>query len=115
MATSRRNRPVSKQFSSVSSAGETHRLAVTYRRIEDLQPNPKNPRQHPPQQIRELKRGIKSFGFNNPVVIDEGSHVICGHGRLAAARELGLVEVPTVQVSHLSESQKTAFSIADNK
>jgi hypothetical protein len=56
-----------------------------------------------------------SFGFNNPVVIDEASHVICGHGRLAAARELGLVEVPTVQVGHLSESQKTAFSIADNK
>jgi hypothetical protein len=88
---------------------------VTYRGIGDLQPNPKNPRQHPPQQIRGLKRGIKNFWFNNPVVIDEASHVICGHGRLTAARELGLTEVPIVQVSHLSESQKTAFSIADNK
>lgn len=93
--------------------GEAHKIA--YRRVADLQPNPGNPRQHPPQQIRQLKRSIEDFGFNIPVVIDERDRVICGHGRLQAARELGIPSVPTIEVGHLTESQKNAFAIADNK
>jgi DNA modification methylase len=90
-------------------------LGVVYRRIVDLTLDPKNPRLHPPQQIRLLARSIAVFGFNVPVMIDAQDGVIAGHGRVLAAQKLGLREVPTICLAHLTETQRRAFQIADNR
>src|SRR4029077_15573351 len=91
------------------------RLAVTYRAISDLIPDPRNARTHPKRQIEQLKKSIEAFGFTNPVLADPEGHIIAGHGRLQAARAMGLSEIPTIILSGLSETQKRALRIADNK
>jgi DNA modification methylase len=91
------------------------RLAVTYRAINDLLPDPRNARTHPKRQIDQIKASIKEFGFTNPILADPDGHLIAGHGRLLAARAMGLTEVPTIILSGLSETQKRALRIADNK
>ncbi len=90
-------------------------LKVTYRATDQLTPNPKNLRQHPRKQIRQLAESIRTFGFISPIVIDGGRNVVIGHGRWMAARQIGLAEVPTIQVEHLSQEQLTALMIADNQ
>ena len=91
------------------------RLAVTYRAVGDLTPDPRNARTHPKRQIDQLKASIEAFGFTNPILVDPEGHIIAGHGRLQAARALGITEVPTITLSGLSETQKRALRIADNK
>jgi hypothetical protein len=91
------------------------RVAVVYRRIEELKIAPDNPRTHSRRQIRQIARSIEAFGFNVPVLIDGAFEVIAGHGRVLACRELGLAEIPTVRLEHLSEAQARAFRIADNR
>jgi DNA modification methylase len=91
------------------------RLAVTYRAISDLVPDPRNARTHPKRQIEQLKKSIEAFGFTNPILADPEGHIIAGHGRLQAARALGFSEVPTIILSGLSDTQKRALRIADNK
>src|ERR1700726_3700484 len=91
------------------------RLAVTYRALGDLIPDPRNARTHPKRQIDQLKASIKAFGFTNPILADPEGHIIAGHGRLQAARAMGFDEVPTIILSGLSETQKRALRIADNK
>jgi hypothetical protein len=91
------------------------RLAVTYRAVGDLIPNPRNARTHPKRQIDQLKASIEAFGFTNPILADPEGHIIAGHGRLQAARAMGLTEVPTIILSGLSEVQRRALRIADNK
>jgi DNA modification methylase len=91
------------------------RLAVTYRAISDLIPDPRNARTHPKRQIEQLKASIEAFGFTNPILADSEGHIIAGHGRLQAARAMGFSEVPTIILSGLSETQKRALRIADNK
>lgn len=83
--------------------------------ISKLVPYARNSRVHDPKQVRAIARSIKAFGFNNPVLIDEGNVVIAGHGRLEAAKQLGLKEVPVVRLTHLSEREKKAYVIADNR
>jgi DNA modification methylase len=95
--------------------GDTSRLAVIYRPIAKLELDPKNPRRHTPRQIKQIARSIEAFGFITPVLIDGGSRVIAGHGRIMAAQHLGLSEAPTICVDHLSEAQVRAFTIADNR
>jgi hypothetical protein len=90
-------------------------LAIVYRPIAELKPDPQNPREHSPKQIRQIALSIKTFGFNMPVLIDSAGKVIAGHGRLLAARQLDLAKVPTILLDHLSEAQARAFMIADNK
>ena len=90
-------------------------LAVVWRRIETLRPDPVNPRSHSPKQIRQLTRSIGAFGFNVPILVDRTLRIIAGHGRLLAARELGWREVPTIVLDHLSEAETRAFMIADNR
>jgi len=90
-------------------------LAVVWRRIEALRPDPANPRSHSPKQIRQLARSIGAFGFNVPILVDRTLRIIAGHGRLLAAQELGWREVPTILLDHLSETQARAFMIADNR
>jgi hypothetical protein len=98
-----------------SSIAARSRLAVTYRAVGDLIPDPRNARTHPKRQIDQLKASIAAFGFTNPILADPEGHIIAGHGRLQAARAMGLAEVPTITLSGLSETQKRALRIADNK
>ena len=90
-------------------------LAVVWRRIEALRPDPANPRSHSPKQIRQLARSIGAFGFNVPILVDRTLRIVAGHGRLLAAQELGWREVPTILLDHLSEAETRAFMIADNR
>ena len=83
--------------------------------VEDIKPSPKNPRTHSKKQVREIARSIQEFGFTVPALIDEDNRVLAGHGRLEAAKLLGLASIPCVRVSHMSQAQKRAYIIADNK
>src|SRR6266446_5710886 len=96
-------------------AGRAKPLKVIYRAIEELNCDPANPRLHSKKQIRQIANSIKIFGFNVPILVDRHGHVICGHGRLLAARELGIAEVPTLCLDHLTPAQARAFMIADNR
>lgn len=90
-------------------------LAVVYRPIASLFPDPRNARTHPRRQIEQIKASITAFGFTNPILADPAGHLIAGHGRLIAARELGLAEVPVIELQGLSDAQKRALRLADNK
>ena len=98
-----------------SSIAVPSRLAVTYRAVGDLIPDPRNARTHPKRQIDQIKASIDAFGFTNPILADPDGHIIAGHGRLQAARAMGFSEVPTITLSGLSDTQKRALRIADNK
>ena len=91
------------------------RLAVTYRAVGDLIPDPRNARTHPKRQIDQLKASIEAFGFTNPILADPEGKIIAGHGRLQAARAMGLAELPVITLPGLSDTQKRALRIADNK
>jgi hypothetical protein len=90
-------------------------LEVIYLRTKSLKPDPRNPRVHSDKQVRQIAQSIESFGFNVPILIDDQQQVIAGHGRLQAAQKLGWDTVPAIRLSHLTESQRTAFLIADNR
>jgi DNA modification methylase len=83
--------------------------------VESLIPYAKNARTHSDEQVAQIAGSIKEFGFNNPVLVDADNSVIAGHGRLMAARKLGLTEVPVVKLEHLTESQRKAYVLADNR
>ena len=91
------------------------RMSVAYRRIEELKPDPTNPRRHTKKQIGQIANSIKAFGFTNPVLIDDAGTILAGHGRVAAAKLLGMKQVPCVRLSDMSTSQKRAYVLADNK
>jgi DNA modification methylase len=91
------------------------RPTVTYVSLETLVPDPGNPRKHPREQIDALARSIEAFGFNAPILVDKSNRVIAGHGRLEAAKRLGLAEAPVIRLEHLSEPQAKAYMLADNK
>jgi len=91
------------------------KLAIEYQSIEALTPRATNPRTHTPKQVQQIAASIKRFGFTNPILVDDDNGVIAGHGRLAAARQLGLNEVPTVRLSDMSQAEIRAYVIADNK
>jgi ParB family chromosome partitioning protein len=90
-------------------------LVIEYWPLDSLVPNSRNPRTHSDEQIAQIAASIREFGFTNPVLIDGDCGVVAGHGRLAAAKELGLEKVPCIDLSHLTEEQKRAYIIADNK
>ena len=90
-------------------------LTVAYLPISQLRPDPGNARQHSRKQIRQIAKSIETFGFNVPILVDRDGAVIAGHGRLAAAKQIAWAEVPTIRLDHLSEAQKKAFMIADNR
>src|SRR6476469_5947405 len=90
-------------------------LAIVYRATSSLQPDPRNARTHPKRQITQLVKSIQQFGFTSPLLVDEAGVLIAGHGRLRAAQELGLAEVPSITLGGLSEAQKKALRLADNK
>lgn len=84
-------------------------------RVIDLIPYINNSRTHSDEQVSQVAASIKEFGFTNPVLIDEQHGVIAGHGRIMAAKKLGLAEIPCVQLVGLTEAQKKAYVIADNQ
>jgi len=91
------------------------RLQIIYRGIDQLKPDPANPRRHSNKQVRQIAESIRVFGFNVPILVDRHGNVIAGHGRLLAAQQLGRTEVPTVCLDHLTPAQVRTFRIADNK
>lgn len=90
-------------------------LKVVYKSVEELIPYVNNARTHSDEQVTQIASSIKEFGFNNPILTDGDNGVIAGHGRLLAAKKLKLDKVPTIELSGLTESQKKAYILADNK
>ncbi|MBT9291838.1 site-specific DNA-methyltransferase [Prosthecodimorpha staleyi] len=90
-------------------------LQVNYRHVDGLFPYARNARTHSDEQVAQIAASIREFGWTNPILIDDDGGIIAGHGRLLAARKLGMVEVPTITLAGLSETQKRALVIADNK
>jgi DNA modification methylase len=93
----------------------TQTLNVEYRKVETLIPFARNPRTHSEAQVAKLAASIVEFGWTNPILVDCTQGIIAGHGRIAAARKLGLTEVPVIELGHLSPAQKRAYVIADNR
>ncbi len=83
--------------------------------VDALVPYARNARTHSPAQVAQIAASIREFGFTNPVLIDGQRGVIAGHGRLLAARQLGMDTVPTIELAHLTEAQKRAYVLADNR
>lgn len=83
--------------------------------VEDLKPYENNARVHSADQVNQIEQSIRRFGFNAPILVDSEAGIIAGHGRLLAAKNLGLTEVPVIELTHLSDEDKRAYIIADNK
>lgn len=90
-------------------------LAIEHRSPSELRPYARNARTHSPKQITQIAASIRTFGFNNPVLIDKAGIIIAGHGRVEAAKQLNLDTVPVIRLEHLSEDQKRAYILADNR
>jgi DNA modification methylase len=90
-------------------------MKIEYTLVRELRPYPNNARTHSKKQVRQIASSIEKFGFCNPVLIDDGKQTIAGHGRLEAAKLLGIDAVPTCRLSHLSDADKRAYILADNK
>ena len=90
-------------------------LSIEYRATGEIIPYINNSRTHSEQQVQQVAASIKEFGFTNPILIDEDRGIIAGHGRLQAAQMMGMDEVPTITLEGLTEAQRKAYVIADNK
>ena len=90
-------------------------LGVETMPVSALEPYVRNPRTHTKTQVRQIARSIETFGWTNPILIDGSGGVIAGHGRLEAAKLLGLERVPTIRLADMSEAQIRAYVIADNR
>lgn len=106
-----------KMLKAVTKAcrGEDFKARVEFKQLSELKPSPKNARKHSKKQVQKIANSIKTFGFNNPILIDDNGIVVSGHGRYEAAQFLKLEQVPTICLEHLTEAEIKAFAIADNK
>jgi DNA modification methylase len=93
----------------------SRKLTIEYLPVGSLRPDPKNARLHSEKQVQQIARSIETFGFNVPVLVDANLQVMAGHGRLRACELLGIAQVPAIRLEHLSEHQRRAFMIADNR
>jgi len=84
-------------------------------RVESLIPYARNSRTHSEAQVTKIAASIREFGFLNPVIVDKDNGIVAGHGRVMAAKKLGMVDVPVIQADHLTEAQRRAYVIADNR
>ena len=91
------------------------RREIIYRPPSALKPYGRNARTHSKKQVRQIADSIQRFGFTNPVLVTDSGEIIAGHGRVMAAKLIGITEVPTLALSHLSEAERRAYVIADNK
>lgn len=90
-------------------------MEIVYKSINELKPYQNNSRTHDKEQIEQICKSIKEYGWTNPVLIDEKGMIIAGHGRVEAGKKLDIKEVPCIVLSGLTETQKKAYVIADNK
>ena len=90
-------------------------MLIEQLKTSDLIPYARNSRAHSDSQVAQIAGSIREFGFTNPVLIDGKNGIIAGHGRVMAAQKLGMKEVPCIRLSHLTETQRKAYIIADNK
>lgn len=90
-------------------------LTIQSIKLADIRAYKNNPKLHNRAQVAKIRESIREFGFINPVLLDENLEIIAGHGRVAAAQEAGMTEVPAIILSHLTDAQKRAYRIADNK
>jgi ParB-like chromosome segregation protein Spo0J len=90
-------------------------MEIIQRKTADLIPYVNNARTHSEQQVLQIAASIKEFGFNSPVLVDGENGIIAGHGRVMAAKKLNLDEVPTIELKHLTKTQKKAYILADNR
>ena len=90
-------------------------MKITQKKVTELIPYVNNSRTHSDEQVAQIAASIKEFGWTNPILVDGTNGIIAGHGRLLAARKLGYKEVPTIELSELTETQKKAYIIADNR
>ena len=90
-------------------------MKIDYTPVRALRPHPNNARTHSKKQIQQIANSIEKFGFCNPVLVDDAKQIIAGHGRVEAAKLLGIEAVPTCQLWHLSDADKRAYVLADNK
>src|SRR5258706_5298322 len=90
-------------------------LSISYQAVSALKPRATNPRNHSKKQITQIANAIRRFGFTNPVLVDDANGIIAGHGRVQAAKVVGLDQVPTVRLSDMSEAEIRAYVIADNR
>jgi len=97
------------------SSKQSLNLEIVYRQIDTVKLDPANPRRHSKKQVRQIANSIEAFGLITPILIDRNGNVIAGHGRLLACRLLGITEVPTLCLDHLTPAQARAFMIADNR
>jgi len=88
---------------------------IEYLPLDALKPDPRNPRTHSKKQVRQIANGIESSGYFNPILVEEGSVIICGHGRFRAAKLQGREMVPVIRLNGLTSAAKRALRIADNK
>lgn len=85
------------------------KLKITYRKPAALKPRPSSPRTHSKKQIEQIAASIREFGFTNPVLIDADDGIIAGHGRVKAAKLIGMAEVPTVRLTEMTDAQLRAY------
>ncbi|MFQ5761265.1 MAG: ParB/Srx family N-terminal domain-containing protein, partial [Acidiferrobacterales bacterium] len=90
-------------------------LRMVNRPIDDLESYRGNARTHDQKQIEQIAASISRFGFNNPVLVDQKGTIIAGHGRVEAARSLGMENVPTICLDHLNDAERRAYILADNR
>lgn len=92
-----------------------NKITIKYRKVEDLIPYARNSRLHNDTQVAQIAASIKEFGWRTAILVDGDNGIIAGHGRVLAARKLGMKEVPTIDGSDMTETQRRAYVIADNK
>lgn len=95
--------------------GPPRDLAVKYVRVDSLTPCARNVRRHSLKQIRKIARSLVEFGWTNPLIVTRGGEIVCGHGRLEAAKLLDATEVPVIVIDDLSDTQRRAYILADNE
>lgn len=88
---------------------------ISWRKVDDLKPYANNARTHSPKQIQQIAASMGEFGFTVPVLIDAEGTILAGHARIEAAKLLGMDNVPVILIDHLTETQKRAYILADNK
>ena len=124
MTTKKQNAPAESTLLQKAGSGTRRRattnaglieLHIQYRAVGDLVLDPRNPRQHPQSQVNQIADSICEFGFVMPIVVDDSGQVVIGHGRVLAAKKLGMPRVPVIEIRHLSPAQLKALRIADNK
>jgi DNA modification methylase len=115
MGTNLKGKTSSSRGGTATAFTSNRNLTIEYLPASRLKPDPKNPRLHSEKQVQQIARSIEAFGFNVPLLVDAEMQVVAGHGRLQACQLLGITEVPTISLEHLTEAQARAFMIADNR